>query len=264
MNRFFIILAGCVLLNACSSPSQQKDKLEKENLEAKSLLQGVWIDDMTEAPLLRIKGDTIHYINEAVAPKKFKIIGDSLKTYGQQVSSYHIKKQGEHIFWIESAIGDILQLSKADNAVDSLLPIPFVQSQERSKEVVQKDLVVYYNNTRYRGYVYINPTGIKVIQPGITEEGLEVENVFYDNIIHICVYEGKNRLFGRDMKKADFEPLLPEVYYQRSILADMDFIGVNEKGYQYQANLCIPNSASCYLINISITKNGDITYELVQ
>ena len=93
---------------------------------------------------------------------------------------------------------------------------------------------------------------------------MEVENIYYDNIIHICVYEGKNKLFGRDMRKEDFEPLLPKEYYQRSILSDMDFIGVNEKGYQYQANLCIPNSASCYLVNISIAKNGDITYELDQ
>ena len=43
----------------------------------------------------------------------------------------------------------------------------------------------------------------------------------------------------------------------------MDFIGVNGEGYQYQATLCIPNSASCYLINISITTDGDITYELI-
>ena len=37
---------------------------------------------------------------------------------------------------------------------------------------------------------------------------------------------------------------------------------VNKKGYQYQATVCIPNSASCYLIDISISTDGDITYEL--
>jgi hypothetical protein len=93
---------------------------------------------------------------------------------------------------------------------------------------------------------------------------LEVENVYFDNIIHICVYEGKKKLFGRDMKKKDFKLLIPEEYYQRAILSDMDFIGVNAKGYQYQATLCIPNSASCYLINLSISLNGEITYELTQ
>ena len=46
-----------------------------------------------------------------------------------------------------------------------------------------------YDNVRYRGYVYINPSKIKVMRPGVSEEGLGVDNVYYDNIIHICVYE---------------------------------------------------------------------------
>ena len=66
------------------------------------------------------------------------------------------------------------------------------------------------------------------------------------------------------MKKEDFKPLVPAEYFKRSILNDMEFIGVDAKGYQYQATICIPNSASCYLINISISKDGDITYELCQ
>jgi hypothetical protein len=66
------------------------------------------------------------------------------------------------------------------------------------------------------------------------------------------------------MKKQDFESLIPQDYFQRAILSDMEFIGVNAKGYQYQATLCIPNGASCYLVDISITKDGDIDYELVQ
>jgi hypothetical protein len=66
------------------------------------------------------------------------------------------------------------------------------------------------------------------------------------------------------MKKQDFEALIPREYYQRAILSDMDFAGVDAKGYQYQATLCIPNSASCYLIHISINKDGDMNYELIQ
>ena len=159
-------------------------------------------------------------------------------------------------------MGDILQLSKAEHLQDSLWTHNLTP-EKTTEEVISKDKIVYYNNQRFRGYVYINPTDIKIHQLEITEEGLEIENVYYDNIIHICVYEGKNKLFGRDMKKQDFKSLIPEEYFQRAILSDMDFVGVNTKGYQYQATLCIPNSASCYLINISITTDGDITYELI-
>lgn len=264
MNRICTLLACISLLTACSGSSQTKEKEEKEDLVAKELLQGTWIDDMTETPLFKVQGDTIHYIDESVHPVAFKIIKDSLKTYGQQVTSYHIKRQGEYIFWIQSAMGEILHLSKAEESLDSLLTIQENQPPVRERKVIEKDDIVLFNNTRYRGYVYINPTDIKVIQPTITEEGLEVDNFYYDNIIHICVYEGKNRLFGRDMKKQDFESLVPQDYYQRAILSDMEFMGVNAEGYQYQATLCIPNGATCYLVNISIAKDGDITYQLAQ
>ena len=263
MKLFSKVLICISLMSSCSGQPQKKEEMEKEDLIAKEWLQGTWIDDMTETPLFTAKGDTIYYIDEPAAPVAFKIIEDTLKTYGRKVSNYHIKKQGKSFIWIQSFMGDILQLSKAENSQDSLW-IPRQTPKEKTNNVISKDNVVHYNNQRFRGYVYINPTNITVHQPEITEEGLEIENIYYDNIIHICVYEGKNKLFGRDMKKQDFESLIPAEYYQRAILSDMEFGGVNAKGYQYQATLCIPNSASCYLINISITKDGDITYELVQ
>lgn len=264
MYRICILFACITLLTSCTGEHRNKKKEEKEDLVAKELLQGTWIDDMTETPLFKVKGDTIHYIDETIRPTAFKIIQDTLKTYGQQVASYHIKKQGEYIFWIQSAMGEVLHLSKAESSIDSLLTTQEYESSELDRQVIQKDDIVLFNNTRYRGYVYINPTDIKVIQPTITEEGLEGENVYYDNIIHICVYEGKNRLFGRDMKKQDFESLIPQDYFQRAILSDMEFMGVNTYGYQYQATICIPDGVSCYLVNISITKDGDITYEIAQ
>ena len=265
MNGIYTIIVCLLLLSSCSGRVQRNEKADLEDLETKSSLQGIWVDDMTETPLFEIKGDTIYYMDESITPVAFKIIGDSLITYGMQASSYHIKKQEELSFWIQSFVGDVLKLSKIDNNLDSILVVQSSYTkQESSNDVIQKDEIVYYNCVRYRGYVYINPTEIKVIQPEITEEGLEVENIYYDNIIHICVYEGKNRLFGKDVKKQDFKLLIPDEYYKRAILADMDFTGVDDKGYQYQATLCIPNSASCYLVNISINFNGDITYEIVQ
>lgn len=264
MYRICILFACITLLTACSGESRNKEKEEKEDLTAKELLQGTWMDDMTETPLFKVKGDTIYYIDENIRPTRFKIIKDTLKTYGQQIARYHIKKQGEHIFWIQSAMGEILHLSRAEASIDSLTPVQEKEESEPDRKVIQKDDIVFFNNTRYRGYVYINPTDIKVIQPMITEEGLEGENVYYDNIIYICVYEGKKRIFGRDMKKKDFESLIPQDYFQRAILSDMEFTGVDANGFRYQATLCAPNSASCYLVDISIAKDGDITYGLVE
>lgn len=261
MRKNSILLSGLLLLAACSTHPTQTKEQEPENKEAKSMLQGLWMDDVTETPLLRIEGDSIYYLDSSVAPVAFKIIRDSMKTYGSKPASYLIKKQDEYTFWLQSVMGETLQLSKAETPLDS---IAFFNEdvQESNPTVIQKDHVVTYNQVRYHGYAYINPTQIKVVNPEITEEGLEIDNVYYDNIIHICVFEGKKRLFGQDIKKQDFEHIIPAEYFQRAILSDMDFLGVNKKGYQYQATVCVPNSASCYLIDISISTDGDITYEL--
>ena len=138
MIRICTIITCILLFTACTEQSRKEEKTEKEDLKAKELLQGTWIDDMTETPLLQFKGDTLYYIDESASPVAFKIVKDSLKTYGQQTSCYHIKKQGEQIFWIQSTMGEILQLSKAENSIDTLLAIQEIQTNDRTKEVIVK------------------------------------------------------------------------------------------------------------------------------
>lgn len=261
--RYLIVSLILTVLSACSSQTQSTRMEEEENHTAKQQLQGMWLDDVTADPIFQIKGDTLYYSDPTLAPVAFKVLADTLKTYGSQTNSYHIEKQEEYTLWIQSVLGDILHLRKAENDIDSL---SFQQTEEllanQPKKVIEKDHVVHYNNVRYRGYVYINPSNIKVVHPTLSEEGLEVDNVYYDNIIHICVFEGKKKLFAKDIRKQDFSGIVPNDFFQWAILSDMDFLEVNAKGYHYQATVCIPNGASCYLIDIYITTDGKITYEL--
>lgn len=253
-----------LLLVGCTSHPHTQTQEEKEDTHAKSLMQGLWLDDLTDFPVFRVEGDTIYYSDSSIAPVAFKVVQDSLKTYGSQTIGYHIKKQTEYSISIQSITGDILQLRKAENNIDSIGFNQQTEVEPTPDEVFQKDRVLFYNNVRYRGYVYINPSEIKVIQPSISEEGLEIDNIYYDNIIHICVYEGKKELFSKDIHKEEFTGIIPDDFLQRGILSDMDFVNVNERGYHYQATVCIPNGSSCYLVNIYISFQGEIAYELVE
>ena len=172
MYKLFSFVMLTVALGSCGTP-QQKTSAREENREAKFLLQGIWLDDNTEAAVLKVDGDTIYYADAATAPVAFKVIDDSLVTYGAQTNAYKIEKQGEYIFWVHSAVGDVIRLHKADDDSDSLT---FIHNQEVPiyNEVIKKDSVVTYDNVRYRGYVYINPSKIKVMRPGVSEEGLGV------------------------------------------------------------------------------------------
>ena len=102
------------------------------------------------------------------------------------------------------------------------------------------------------------------MRPGVSEEGLSVDNVYYDNIIHICVYEGKRSLFAKDITRQMFKHVIPDDFLKWAILSDMDFLGVDAKGYHYQATVCIPDGASCYVVNITIDMDGKLSYELAR
>ena len=258
--KYTVFIIFLFFLSCIGKQSQNIDV--KENHEMKAMLQGTWLDEDTETPMLCIKGDSLHYMTSGTLPVVFRIIEDSLITYGVETTSYHIEKQNEYMLWLQSDMGGIIKMNKADDSINSIdFPIQ-TKKTEATKEVIQKDQIVFYNNVRYRGYVYINPSQIKVTRPSYSDEGFKLDNVYYDNVIHICVYEGKNKLFGKDIYKKDFSETVPEEFLQWAILSDMEFIGVNENGYQYQATVSIPDEITSYIINLSISKEGNIHYTL--
>ena len=83
ISLFFLSCAG----------KQPQNIVVKENHEMKAMLQGTWLDEDTETPMICIKGDSLHYMTPGTLPVAFRIIEDSLITYGVEATSYHIEKQ---------------------------------------------------------------------------------------------------------------------------------------------------------------------------
>lgn len=256
MRGFVIGVYFIVLFAACSG---KQDAKPTENLTAKELLQGIWVDDDTEMPLMRIKGDTIYYADPLSIPVAFKVIEDSLYVCGNETVAYKIDKQAQYSFWFHSLADEIVKLHKSENAEDSLaFANREVQIIPTTPEILKKDSIVMYKGNRYRGYVYINPSKMKVFKTSYSENGYSVDNVYYDNVIHICVYEGKKMLYGQDITKQMFKEVFSEDFLNQTILADMNFLGVDNKGYHYQATLGIPESSVYNLINITIDSNNKV------
>lgn len=55
----------------------------------------------------------------------------------------------------------------------------------------------------------MNPTTYKVYKSSYNDDGVQVDNVYYDNIVNIHVYHGANRVFSRDFHKKDFLKVVP-------------------------------------------------------
>ncbi|MCD8292674.1 MAG: DUF4738 domain-containing protein [Prevotellaceae bacterium] len=249
--KLFVINLCCLLLTAaCGTKKEQPAAVE--DFEAEALLQGIWMDEETDMAYMRVQGDSLYYADAQTSPMAFKIVGDSIYIYGNTVTAYKIDRQLEYSFWFHSLLDEVVKLYKSEDPEDSLAfagnrrvePIQMVT------EVVQKDSVVFYNGTRYRGYVYINPSQMKVFRTSYVGNGISVDHVYYDNVIHICVYEGKERLYSQDITKKMFADVFAPELLEQMVLADMNFTGVDSRGYHYQATLGIPESSVCNLVNL--------------
>ena len=223
--KYVAISLMMVFSAACSSNKNPYfSEHGKEDTNAKELLRGIWLDDETESPLMRVEGDTIYYADAQSALIAFKIIRDTLYTYGNDTTYYKIDKQAEHIFWFHSITDNIIKLHKSEDPNDSL---SFVRRElviPTYTEVTQRDSVVIYNGTRYRAYVYINPSKMRVIKTTYSEDGISMDNVYYDNVMHICVYEGKKSLFASDINKQMFAQVVPEDFLMQAVLSDTKFV----------------------------------------
>lgn len=260
MTKYIAILLLIILFTACGGEKKPGSAQLTEDTQAKALFQGVWLDNETDSPLLCIKGDTIYYADYQSAPVYFKIQEDTLYTYGNELSRYRIDQQTEHTFWFHSLSDNIVKLYKSEDPNDTFtFSMKTAEAIPTYAEVTQKDSVIMYNSTRYRAYVYINPSKIKVVKTTYSEDGISMDNVYYDNIMHICVYEGRQRLYASDITKQMFEKVIPADFLQQSILSDMNITGVDSKGYHYQAMICMPESSVCNIANLTISFDGKLS-----
>ncbi|WP_221657582.1 DUF4738 domain-containing protein [Bacteroides salyersiae] len=260
MIKFITISLLTILLIACNNTKKQNSLEQSENVKAKELMQGIWIDDESDIPLLFIKGDTIYYADSQSTPVYFKIIKDTLYTFGNELARYQIDKQTEYSFSFHSLADNIVKLHKSEDPNDSLAfsgkPVEIIPTYT---EVTQKDSVVFYNGIRYRAYVYINPSKIKVVKTTYSEDGISMDNIYYDNIMHICIYEGRKCLFSSDITKQMLENVIPTDFLQQSILSEMNFKNVDRKGFHYQATVCIPESSVCNIADLLVSFDGKLT-----
>ena len=200
MRKVLSVTLFVFLIAACTGSVEKKEeKAEDErNQLIMQYLQGIWVDDNTGLPMLKIKNDSIFLASQVNAPFCFSISGDTLQAKSSEQTTYRIVKIEEHVFQFYTSLGDLVSLHKSDT---DTIPFGYQPVAKPEKKVIEKDSVFYFQGKRYRGYAYINPSTKKVFRPTVTEEGMIVDNVYYDNIIHICVYQGKQCLYAKDIEK---------------------------------------------------------------
>jgi hypothetical protein len=90
-----------------------------------------------------------------------------------------------------------------------------------------------------------------------------VDNVYYDNIIHISVFHGAQQVYSHDFNKRDYKKLIPNQFLDESILSNMEYDSTDKSGFHFNATICIPDGASCYMVGTIISFNGGMKMELL-
>jgi hypothetical protein len=260
MKKITIISILAALLVACNGKNDGARLAEDKS--AKIMLQGVWLDTEDGSVSFRVEGDTIYYADSTSMPSYFKIVGDSLVLASG--TKYGIVKQSEHQFWFNNQNGDVVKLEKSEDPDDEKAFVHDTPAVLSYTHQVKSDSVVQYGGERYHWYIAINPTKYKVTKHSYSEDGIEVENVYYDNIMHISVYKGASCIYSSDFRKQQYADKVPADFLEEAVLGKMEFSHIDAQGLHFNATLCIPDGASCYLVESLISYKGQMTMKLVE
>ena len=258
MKKGLVIAFIMGILVACGG-KDSKTALPSEDLAAKKKLQGIWVDEETGELSFQAQGDTIFYPDSMNVPVMFMIVGDTLVLKGSNMTKYPIVKQTEHLFRFINQNGDIVKLTKSDGKEleQAFEQEPLVTLNQR--KTIKRDSVVFSGEDRYHCYVQVNPTKQKVFKTKYNDDGVSVDNVYYDNSIRVSIFQGRSRIYMHDFHKEDFTRLVPQDFLRQSILSDILIIDNDAEGVNYQAHLVIPDSPSSYIINVKITYKGKVS-----
>lgn len=260
---FFILFSFLSIMFAsalcgCKPTIQEKTENQKEDHKAKKMLQGIWIDEEEGSIAFRAKGDTIFYTDSLSEPVYFQIIEDTLRLRSSRPTNYKIVKLTDNILKFLNADGDEVRLVKSHDKSD--LDIFEKKNNCAIKlnqgVVIKRDTIVMAGDKRLHAYVQVNPTTYKVYKQVMNDDGVVVDNAYYDNIIHIALFNGAKSLINRDFRKQDFSKYVPEEYIKESILSDIVIESVTSAGVRFIAFLTAPDSYSSYNIMIFVSNDG--------
>lgn len=252
------LLLACAVVGGCRRQGSEQSQ-PSEDRAAKKMLQGIWLNDGDGEVALRAKGDTIYYADSTSLPVYFQIIRDTLVLHGASDVKYGIVKQAPHLFVFTNQNGEQVRLVKSDNPDDLAI---FEETESRrpaalnQNTLIKHDTVVSVDGDKYHCYVQVNPTTYKVIKPTFNDDGVEVDNAYYDNIVHLSVYKGAERLFSKDFHKKDFSHVVPSQILGTSILSDLLFYKTDSEGIHYTASIAVPDDPTSFQVDVCVTPKG--------
>lgn len=265
MTNKFLLAAALTGLCFVSCNKEAKTESVEEDQQAKTELQGVWMNDETEDVAFRIKGDSVFFPDSATAAQRFQVVRDTFVMEGANRIKYAIVKRTLHLFQFVNTAGEVVKLVKtSDKTYDKLFEKREELVNVNQGKLIKTDTVVFYGNEKYHCYVQVNPTSFKVLRPSLNDDGVEVDNEYFDNIVHIAIYNGNKKLISRDFHKTDFAKLVPEHFLKQSVFSDIVFSSTGPDGIHYFAVLATPGTSTSYMVELIVSFDGKLSKRITE
>ena len=253
---FFLLVVLAFTLGGCRN---NNDPSADEDLSAKKMLQGIWMDDENENAVFWAKGDSIFYPDSSSQPAKFWIRDDSLYLQNSEISHYKITKQADHLFKFINEMGDEVKLTKDDGMTlrDQFnVYRPYAMNIFRT---FSTDTLLHADGSRWQVTISVAPTSEKATKTDYNDVGLEVDNLYLDNSAHVVILFDGVIVYQHDFIKGEFERYLPKDLIAKSMLRDIEFDRADASNVYLDATLGIPDATSSYVIETRVQRDGKIT-----
>ena len=88
--------------------------------------------------------------------------------------------------------------------------------------------------------------------------------MYYDNIMNVSVFQGAHKIYSSDFRKQQYSDFVPASFLDEAIFANMTFSHIDAAGLHFNATLCIPDGATCYMVESTISYTGAMSMKLVE
>lgn len=227
------------------------------------MLQGVWHNADTDELSFYAKGDTLFFPDSTCVPSYFCIVDDSLEIGGANTDRYKIIRQTPHLLIFNNLNDEQVVLKKSTNSADTTVFL-YRNNSPSAKEMNKKDSSVIYKNSKVRFTIIVKPSSEKVLKQTYTNDGIQVDNVYFDNDVFVTLKEqnpnGKRTIFDSQIKKMEFAKIVPSSFISQSVFSAFTFEKINAEGVHFNAVLSLPETVAIvsYNVDACITNKGEL------
>ena len=254
------ILVALSALSACRNRDAGY-QMSHEDKQAKEMMQGIWTNGESSDPAMLAKGDSIFYPDSASMPVRFWIYQDTLYLQGQHINGYKITKQAPHLLKFLNQNGDEVRLVKSGDKTLLTFFNYHVYAMKTFDEQSQ-DTIVRTDLGYFQSKVHVETTSDQVIKSTYNDDGVEVDNMYLDNVALVNLLNHDKLVFSHNFRKQEFQSLISKDFLGKSILRKLYFTHADDKALYYDVIIGIPDASTSYVIELRITPDGKITKKL--